>query len=100
LALTTNDIADEEIPDLAANQPALTIDPALFDKLKTWRLQRAQADGIPAYMIAHNSALETVAAKAPTTPQQLLALPGFGTRKVEAYAPDIIAIVTAHSHSG
>jgi ATP-dependent exoDNAse (exonuclease V) alpha subunit len=93
LADTTNDIADEQA---AQAKPQPLIDEALFEKLKTWRSQRAQADKVPAFMIAHNAALSAVAAARPATSQQLLGLSGFGSRKVEAYGPDILAIVAAH----
>ena len=96
LADSTDDIDDEVI---AAAQPVPVIDEVLFVKLKDWRFKRAQADKVPAFMIAHNTALSAVAASRPTTPQQLLGLSGFGSRKVEAYGPDILAIVTDHQTS-
>jgi ATP-dependent DNA helicase PIF1 len=88
----TDDIGEEVIVEKA--EPL--IDEVLFMKLKDWRFQRAAADKVPVFMIAHNSALSGIAAAPPTTPEQLLALPGFGKRKVEAYGPDILAIVAAH----
>lgn len=95
LSNTTEDIADEVITE-AAPETALNIDDALLSKLKAWRFQRAQADAKPAYIIAHDATLNAVAAAKPTTSQQLLALPGFGTKKVETYGPDILAVVTKH----
>ena len=95
LAADTLDIEDE-----AANAPAKAaaiVDEELYQKLVTWRAHRAVADKLPAYMIAHNTALSAVATSLPTSTQQLLALPGFGSRKVEAYGPDIIAIITDHT---
>lgn len=99
LGFITDDISDEVVTPLSKSpkqQPQLEYDEELFMKLKSWRLKRAQAERIPAYIIAHNAALEAVAAKPPTSPQQLLALPGFGSRSVDAYGPDIIEIVVAH----
>ena len=95
LAGGTEDIAEEVIT--ARAEPI--IDESLFVKLKDWRYRRAQADGVPPFMIAHNTALSAVAAATPSTPQQLLALSGFGSRKVEAYGPDILAIIAAHKPS-
>ena len=92
LADSTEDIADEVI--IAKTEPI--IDEALFVKLKDWRYKRSQTDGVPPFMIAHNTALSAVAASLPTTPQQLLALSGFGSRKVEAYGSDILAIIAEH----
>ena len=93
LAASTEDIADEVA---AAARPTPIIDEALFEKLKSWRSRRAQADKVPAFMVAHNAALSAVAAIRPATPQQLLALSGFGSRKVEAYGADILTIVAGH----
>lgn len=93
LAASTEDIPEEVA---APPQTKPVIDEVLFTKLREWRVQRAQADNVPAFMVAPNTALSAVAAAMPTTPQQLLALSGFGSRKVEAYGPDILAIVTAH----
>jgi ATP-dependent DNA helicase PIF1 len=92
LGETTDDIGEEII----AKKTDPIIDEALFIKLKDWRFKRAAADQVPAFMIAHNSALSGIAAAPPTTPEQLLALPGFGKRKVEAYGTDILAIITTH----
>jgi ATP-dependent DNA helicase PIF1 len=95
LAAITEDIADEVAAEVAAAASAQSVDPALFEALKAWRLQRSRSDGVAPFMIAHNTALEAVASNPPTTQQQLLALPGFGVRKVESYGPDILAVIAA-----
>lgn len=78
----------------AAAPPA--IDEVLLKKLKSWRADRAQADRVAAYMVAHNSALEALATLKPTTPQKLLVIPGFGPKKAEAYGPDILNVLAKH----
>lgn len=92
LASSTDDIGEEEVKAATS----AIIDEVLYKKLTEWRFRRAQADKLPAFMIAHNTTLSAVAANAPTTTQQLTAIPGFGAKKVEAYGEDIIAIVVAH----
>ncbi len=93
LADITDDIAEEVV----ATKPAKPIiNDVLFDKLKRWRFKRAQVDKLPAYIIAHDATLSAVTAALPTTPQQLLAIPGFGPKKVETYGPDILTIVANH----
>lgn len=92
LAQITEDIG-EETETQSSGKP---IDQALYEALKNWRFDRAVADDVPSYVIAHNAALEAVAIAHPKTPQQLLALPGFGKTKVERYGDDILAIVAAH----
>lgn len=93
LSSNTEDIGDEVIPEKKVSD---IVDEELFNKLKNWRLKRAAKDSVPAYIIAHNTTLSAVAANPPTNKQQLLALPGFGSRKVEAYGPDILEIVGSH----
>jgi ATP-dependent DNA helicase PIF1 len=95
LAVGTEDISEEVIrpvPDVSTD-----FDPDLFDELKDWRLRRSRADKVAPFIIAHNTGLQAVATALPETPMALLALPGFGTRKVEAYGDDILAIVAAHT---
>ena len=92
---SVEDIGDEVI--IAKTEPI--VDETLFVKLKDWRYKRATADKLPAFMIAHDTALSAVASTKPVTPQQLLGLAGFGSRKVEAYGTDILQIVAAHSAS-
>jgi len=92
-----SDATDDIAAEVAAAPPAAPIvDEMLFAKLKQWRSRRANADKLPAYIIAHDAALSAVAASEPLNPQQLMAVPGFGSRKVETYGPDIIAIVIDH----
>lgn len=93
LSNQTDDIEEEII---IAKPTSPLIDETLFLKLKNWRTARAKKDKLPAYIIAHDSALSAVAAAQPTTSQQLLGVPGFGAKKVLAYGPEILAIVSAH----
>ncbi|MDB5185376.1 MAG: helicase [Candidatus Saccharibacteria bacterium] len=94
LAAATEDIADEApVEETVAD---VVIDEALLQKLKDWRTARAQREGVPPFMIAHNTTLTAVVLHRPITPNQLLTVPGFGSRKVEAYGNDILAIVVAH----
>ncbi len=95
LASQFDDIADEVIEKPSATV-VLQFDPDLFDKLKTWRLRRAQADQVAPFIIAHNTHLTAIAANPPATTQQLLGLPGFGKNKVEKYGHEILAIVAIH----
>lgn len=69
-------------------------DPRLLAALQAWRTQLAAEMGKPPYIIASNTTLERVAATKPRTEAQLLDVPGFGAKKVEAYGPAIYKIVT------
>lgn len=71
----------------------VSADPALFEALQEWRAGKAKELALPAYMIAHNTTLEQVAARKPQTEKELLRVPGFGPKKVEDYGKDIVRIV-------
>ncbi len=48
---------------------------------------------MPAYIIAHNTTLEQIAARKPKSKQELLQVPGLGPKKVEDYGNDILRII-------
>jgi RecQ family ATP-dependent DNA helicase len=72
--------------------PLAEIDPSLIDALKTWRLQRAKAQGVQAFRIIGNQTLEAIAAQRPQTRDELLNVPGIGPAKLEAYGDGILEI--------
>ena len=63
--------------------------------LKRWRLQRAKADEIPAYVVFHNSTLAEIAARRPTTISELASVPGVGPAKLERYGSDVLLALEA-----
>jgi ATP-dependent DNA helicase PIF1 len=91
LAETTRELGDEPVE----SGPIVNL--GLLATLKQWRTTAAQDKRVPPYVIAHDTALEAVAMRQPRTPQQLLAISGFGPQKVAAYGPDILAIVNDHN---
>lgn len=80
----------------ASTKKTGVIDELLLKKLKYWRTQRASADRVAPFMIAHNSTLTALAQVAPTSSQQLFGLPGFGPKKVEHYGPELLEIIDLH----
>lgn len=94
LALITADA-----PELDDTEPEeITANPKLLAELKRWRMATAKNASVPAYVIAHDSVLELVAAKLPNSRQSLLGLKGFGTAKVEKYGDDILNLVAKHTN--
>jgi superfamily II DNA helicase RecQ len=61
--------------------------------LVAWRRQLARASGVPAYVIFHDTTLAAVATARPTTPTELLAVPGVGPVKAERYGEAVLGIV-------
>lgn len=95
LAAHTAEATDEIQED--EQTPNLGVDSALLAELKTWRLKRAGQDSVPAYIIAHDSVLEALAAKPPTSRQSLLGIKGLGTAKVDKYGTDILTVISTYS---
>ena len=65
----------------------------LYDALKAWRKAKADEEGVPAYVVAHDAMLALVSDARPATPEALRTLKGFGPKKVEKYGEEILALV-------
>ncbi len=81
-----------------SSAPAPDLSPAdapLFEALKTWRLGAAQ--GKPAYTVANNKTLAAIAARRPTSEDQLIAISGVGPGFIGKFAPDVLELIAEHS---
>jgi DNA helicase-2/ATP-dependent DNA helicase PcrA len=67
--------------------------PAGFETLKAWRLKRARADDVPAYVVFHNSTLEQIAGRRPRSLAELGSVPGVGPAKLERYGEELLAVL-------
>jgi DNA helicase-2/ATP-dependent DNA helicase PcrA len=65
----------------------------LMAALRAWRLERARADGVPPYVIAHDATLIAIAEQRPATAGQLRGIAGMGPVKVDRYGADIVQLV-------
>jgi DNA helicase-2/ATP-dependent DNA helicase PcrA len=68
---------------------------ALFDRLKEWRRKRAQADGVPAYVVFHDRTLGDIAARKPRDWADLAGIAGIGPTKLERYGDEVLAVVAS-----
>lgn len=64
-----------------------------FNNLKKWRNERAAQDGLAPYMIAHNDSLRQIAAMPVRTKEDFLQIKGFGEKRAEKYAEEILRIL-------
>lgn len=60
-------------------------DTALFEKLRGLRLSLAKAQNVPPYVIFHDTTLKAMAAAKPQSLDELAALPGVGSAKLQRY---------------
>jgi len=58
--------------------------------LREWRLARARADEVPAYVVFNDRTLAELAARAPQTLAELATVPGIGPAKLERYGPELL----------
>jgi DNA helicase-2/ATP-dependent DNA helicase PcrA len=70
-------------------------DDPLYAALKRWRLERATADDLPAYVVFHNSTLAEIAGRRPRDLSELSAVPGVGPSKLERYGSEVLAVLEA-----
>jgi ATP-dependent DNA helicase RecQ len=67
----------------------------LLEQLKAWRLAEARTQGVPAYVILHDSTLAELAQRRPATVAQLAGVTGFGARKLERYGEAVLRVLAA-----
>jgi superfamily II DNA helicase RecQ len=97
LANITPDVEPEALEaEGTADLPA-PYDLELFERLKSWRAERARTDKVSAYIIAHNTMLEELARRHPQTLQALLGIKGLGQGKIDKYGSDLLNILHAKS---
>ena len=71
----------------------LPYDESLFESLKQWRKQRADAESVPAFVVFSDATLEALAEVRPGDRQGLLRINGIGATKLERYADDVLAVL-------
>ncbi len=65
----------------------------LLDQLKAWRLAESRAQGVPAFVILHDSTLAELARRRPCTMGELAQVSGFGARKLERYGEAVLGVL-------
>jgi ATP-dependent DNA helicase RecQ len=65
-------------------------DPSLREHLRAWRRTTAKEQGVPAYVIMHDTSLDELCRTRPRSLSELRGVPGFGEKKTEAYGRQIL----------
>jgi ATP-dependent DNA helicase RecQ len=73
----------------------VALDPSLpgAQRLREWRLARARAEGVPAYVVFNDRTLSELLQRKPTTAAELAAVPGIGPAKLERYGAELLVVV-------
>ena len=75
---------------LSAN-PASEADFALRDYLAEWRRTTAKEKGFPAFVVMHDTTLDEIVRRQPSSIPELLTITGIGERKADMYGQGILA---------
>jgi ATP-dependent DNA helicase RecQ len=74
-------------------KPVLSsVDPELREYLREWRSTEAKQQGVPAFVVMHDTSLDELCRKRPRSMSQLLEVPGFGEHKTEMYGQKIFDV--------
>ncbi|MFF8194013.1 ATP-dependent DNA helicase UvrD2 [Streptomyces bobili] len=68
------------------------MDEGLYERLRSWRAVQARRAGQPAFCVFTDKTLIAIAEAAPEEPGELARIPGVGTRKLNRYGTDVLAI--------
>jgi len=61
------------------------------EKLRAWRLARAKSDGVPPYVVFHDTVLRAIADVRPSSLGELAQISGVGPAKLERYGDEVLA---------
>jgi DNA helicase-2/ATP-dependent DNA helicase PcrA len=70
-------------------------DEQLFERLRTWRVERAAREKVPAYVVFTDLTLQAIAEVRPADPTALLRINGIGASKLDKYGDEVLAILAA-----
>ena len=72
-----------------------TGDDALRERLRAWRLERARADGVPAFVVFADTTLDELVRIRPRDRGALLEVSGIGPTKLERYGDALLALIAS-----
>ncbi len=68
----------------------------LFEALRAERLRLAKAQGVPPYVVFHDTTLIELAQQRPASLHDMAGITGMGVRKLETYGAAFLAVLKAH----
>jgi ATP-dependent DNA helicase RecQ len=70
---------------------------AAFEALRAWRGREAKSQGVPPYVIFHDTVLREIAAVRPGSDDELGQIKGVGASKLARYASEVLGIVRSQA---
>jgi len=80
-----------------SSHAAIEPDADLREYLREWRRSTAKEQGMPAYVVLHDTTLEEICRIHPSSIAELLTITGIGERKAEMYGKEILAALQRYS---
>jgi DNA helicase-2/ATP-dependent DNA helicase PcrA len=84
--------AQARSPSVSPERPIRDPSPAA-EALRRWRLERARAEGVPAYVIFPDRTIADILARRPSRPAELAAIHGLGPARLERFGRELYAVV-------
>jgi ATP-dependent DNA helicase RecQ len=78
--------------------PAVDLPPqaqARFEALRAWRAATAKEQGVPPYVVFHDTTLREIATRVPDSRAALASVAGVGEAKLARYAEGVLAVLAA-----
>jgi ATP-dependent DNA helicase RecQ len=69
------------------------LDPDLREYLREWRRTTARQQGVPAFVVLHDTSLDEICRVQPASVAQLRTITGIGERKAELYGNEILSAI-------
>src|SRR5207302_11049382 len=70
--------------------PKLDADSELIEYMREWRRRTAHEQGVPAFVVMHDTTLEELCRKQPKSVPELMSVSGIGIKKSQTYGLKII----------
>ncbi|HEU0246800.1 MAG TPA: ATP-dependent DNA helicase RecQ [Gaiellaceae bacterium] len=81
-------------PRIKTTPAAADADEDLVERLRGWRQRRSHADGVPAFVVLHDTTVRELASAKPQTYADLAAVKGFGPVKIDRYGDEVLALIS------
>ena len=86
--------SEDKLPKVAKMVPVVTPEEVAEAMCKAVERKRAQADGVPAYVVFHDSTLQAIAERKPGNLDELAGVSGIGPAKLERYGSEILDVLS------
>jgi DNA helicase-2/ATP-dependent DNA helicase PcrA len=83
-------------PSKTTSTASHSVNASLREALRTWRLEQASTERVPAFIIFYDTALDELCEKLPRTLPELRQVKGFGPVKVDKYGDYVLAIISEY----